>query len=218
MAVGHCGRAGGGRAGLRPAAACRRGHGRGYGGRPAGCLGLLPIHAAGHHTEPLTGDQARRTVMDRVISSWTPTIRALRYARQHHPSLPAGRALIVAMPATPGLPGGGELPNVPMEVARVRALLPDTVLLAEPGDQHSERLPLRSLPGRTCSTSSPAARSPISPATASATRPTLPRACCCSTTTTGPTDGRQPRPRQTSARRNWPTCRPARPRWPTLAG
>jgi tetratricopeptide (TPR) repeat protein len=113
---------------------------------PGGLLSLLPIHAAGHHTEPLTGDQARRTVMDRVISSWTPTIRALRYARQHAPSLPAGRALIVAMPVTPGLPGGGELPNVPEEVARVRALLPDTVLLAEPGDQRasgSSEIPTR---------------------------------------------------------------------------
>lgn len=50
------------------------------------------------------------------------------------------------MPATPGLPGGGELPNVPMEVARVRALLPDTVLLAEPGDQQasgSSEIPTR---------------------------------------------------------------------------
>jgi hypothetical protein len=102
---------------------------------PGGLLGLLPIHAAGHHTEPLTGDQVRRTVMDRVISSWTPTTRALQYARGHVPAAAAGRALIVAMPVTPGLPGGGELPNVAMEVARVRALLPDTVLLAEASGQ-----------------------------------------------------------------------------------
>jgi tetratricopeptide (TPR) repeat protein len=104
---------------------------------PGGLLGLLPVHAAGHHTQAVAGDQAQRTVMDRVISSYTPTIRALRYARQHHPTLPTGRALIVAMPFTPGLPGDGELPNVPMEVARVRALLPDTVLLTEPGDQRA---------------------------------------------------------------------------------
>ena len=105
---------------------------------PGGLLGLLPVHAAGHHTEVPAGDQARRTVMDRVVSSCTPTVRALRYARQHAPAAgAAGRALIVAMPVTPGLPGGGELPNVPEEVARVRALLPDTVLLAEPGDQYA---------------------------------------------------------------------------------
>ena len=101
---------------------------------PGGLLGLLPVHAAGHHSEFLAWDVARRTVIDRVISSYTPTVRALRYARQHtrrDAALP-GRALIVAMPVTPGLPGGGELPNVPQEVAWVRDLLPDTVLLAEP--------------------------------------------------------------------------------------
>ena len=101
---------------------------------PGGLLGMLPVHAAGHHTELPAQDKACRTVMDRVISSYTPTIRALRYARQHsrHGAAPPGRALIVAMPVTPGLPDHGELPNVPMEVTRVRALLPDTVLLAEP--------------------------------------------------------------------------------------
>ena len=122
---------------------------------PGGLLGLLPVHAAGHHLQALAGDQARRTVMDRVISSYTPTIRALRHARQHRPAPTTKRALIVAMPVTPGLPGGGELPNVPTEVARVRALVPNTVLLAEPGSQlagGSSGIPtrenvLRQLPG-----------------------------------------------------------------------
>ena len=100
---------------------------------PGGLLGLLPVHAAGHHAESLAGDRARRTVMDRVVSSWTPTIRALRYARRHPSALPTGRALIVAMPVTPGLPDGGELPNVPAEVERVHALLPDAIVLAGPG-------------------------------------------------------------------------------------
>jgi CHAT domain-containing protein/tetratricopeptide repeat protein len=101
---------------------------------PGGPLSLLPLHAAGHHSEPPAAGQARRTVLDRVTSSYTPTIRALRYARQNarRAPAPASRALIVAMPVTPGLPGGGELANVPQEVARVRALLDDTVLLAEP--------------------------------------------------------------------------------------
>ena len=103
---------------------------------PGGLLSLLPIHAAGYQTPALGGEQTWHTVMDRVISSYTPTIRALRHARQH-PSAAAGRALIVAMPATPGLPGGGKLPNVLAEVARVRGLLPDSVLLAEPGDQRA---------------------------------------------------------------------------------
>jgi tetratricopeptide (TPR) repeat protein len=127
---------------------------------PGGLLGLLPVHAAGYHTEVLAGDEARRAVMDRAISSYTPTIRALRYARQHSSRGPAipGRSLIVAMPVTPGLPDGGELPNVPVEVARVGALLPDTVVLLEPGpSEHaagSANLPTRAnvldqLPGCT---------------------------------------------------------------------
>ena len=46
---------------------------------PGGLLSLLPIHAAGHHTSP--PDPGCRTVMDRVISSYTPTIGALAHAR-----------------------------------------------------------------------------------------------------------------------------------------
>jgi tetratricopeptide (TPR) repeat protein len=101
---------------------------------PGGPLGLLPIHAAGHHTEPPPGGQGRRTVIDRVISSYTPTIHALHYARQHLQH--AGRfsrSLIVAMPTTPGLPGGGQLPNISAEISAVRAYLPDPVVLTEPG-------------------------------------------------------------------------------------
>lgn len=101
---------------------------------PGGPLGLLPIHAARHHTEPPPGGQGRRTVMDRVISSYTPTIHALHYARQQlqHAGSPS-RSLIVAMPTTPGLPGGGQLPNISAEISSVRAYLPYPVVLTEPG-------------------------------------------------------------------------------------
>ena len=96
---------------------------------PGGLLGLLPIHAAGHHA----ARGADRTVMDRVISSYTPTIRALAYARQHTRGLPGRpRSLIVGMPVTPGLPGGSPLPGVPGEISAIRFLLPDPVILIEP--------------------------------------------------------------------------------------
>jgi hypothetical protein len=96
---------------------------------PGGLLGLLPIHAAGHHAD----HEAGRTVMDRVISSYTPTIRALAYARQHARGLPGHlRSLIVGMPVTPGLPGGSPLPGVPGEISAIRSLLPDPVILLEP--------------------------------------------------------------------------------------
>ncbi|MFE0645419.1 CHAT domain-containing protein [Streptomyces sp. NPDC058877] len=99
---------------------------------PGGALGLLPLHAAGHHTGP-----ERRSVLDRVVCSYTPTLRALRHAREqtrrpersgpvpHH-------ALLVAMPVTPGLPGGGPLHQALEEVARVRRHFGRTTLLCNP--------------------------------------------------------------------------------------
>ncbi|QFG24608.1 CHAT domain-containing protein [Actinomadura sp. WMMB 499] len=76
---------------------------------PTGLLTLLPLHAAGIHGEP------GRSVIDRAVSSYTPTLRALGAAPAARPLAPA-RMLVVAMPHTPGqdvLPGA----------ARERALL-----------------------------------------------------------------------------------------------
>ncbi|MER5540630.1 CHAT domain-containing protein [Streptomyces mirabilis] len=75
---------------------------------PGGPLGLLPLHAAGYHTDS-ADDPHRRTVMDRIVSSYTPTVRSLRYARERTLSPAAVRSLIVAMPTTPGLPNHGRL-------------------------------------------------------------------------------------------------------------
>ena len=102
-----------------------------------GPLSLLPIHAAGHHTSP--PDPRYRTVMDRVISSYTPTIGALAHARTPHaPAAPgaASRSLIVAMPITPDLPGQGRLAYVSAEAAMLRARLPNPTLLTEPPVGH----------------------------------------------------------------------------------
>jgi hypothetical protein len=100
---------------------------------PGGLLGLLPLHAAGYHSDA-ADDPHRRTVMDRVVSSYTPTVRALRYARERasrqarETSAPA--ALIVAMPTTPHVPG--RLPFVDAEDAMLQDRLPDSVVLREP--------------------------------------------------------------------------------------
>jgi tetratricopeptide (TPR) repeat protein len=66
---------------------------------PTGPLALLPLHAAGHH------DESGRTVIDRVVSSYTPTIRALADARQSARATEedGGRLLVVALPETEGL-------------------------------------------------------------------------------------------------------------------
>ncbi|WP_369263629.1 CHAT domain-containing protein [Streptomyces sp. R35] len=99
---------------------------------PGGLLGLLPVHAAGYHTDP-ADRPGRRTVLDRVISSYTPTVRALAYTRQvlPTPASPAD-ALIVAMPTTPGLPDRDRLSHVLAEVEKLRHHLTDPVLLHEP--------------------------------------------------------------------------------------
>jgi hypothetical protein len=96
---------------------------------PGGLLGLLPIHAAGHHTgHP---DPRHRATMDRVVSSYTPTVSALAHARTRTAGAPAAadRSLIVGMPTTPGLPGGGRLYGALAETALLRLRLPHPVLL-----------------------------------------------------------------------------------------
>jgi CHAT domain-containing protein len=99
---------------------------------PGGLLSLLPVHAAGHHTDP--PDPAGRTVMDRVISSYTPTVGALAYARTPRAAVADAdpRSLIVAMPTTPGLPREGRLRYVAAEAAMVQNRLPRPTLLTEP--------------------------------------------------------------------------------------
>ena len=100
-----------------------------------GLLSLLPLHAAGHHTSRHDPGFRTRTALDRVISSYTPTVGALGYARQHTAPPPAqaqAQALIVAMPSTPGLQRQGRLSDVARETTQLQALLPHPILLTEP--------------------------------------------------------------------------------------
>lgn len=94
---------------------------------PGGLLGQLPLHAAGYHRHPV--NPRPRTVMDRVVSAYTPTVRALHYARQPIPAPSTSpKALIVAMPTTPD---AGELPNVAAEATMLKNRLPHSILLEE---------------------------------------------------------------------------------------
>jgi CHAT domain-containing protein len=61
------------------------------------------VHAAGHHDRPADGQKPPRTVLDRVASSYTPTLRALWEARNAGPHAGLGRVLYVA-PDTPDQP------------------------------------------------------------------------------------------------------------------
>ncbi|MFF7653244.1 CHAT domain-containing protein [Streptomyces sp. NPDC007983] len=93
---------------------------------PVGPLSYLPLHAAGHHhTEG-------RTVLDRAISSYTPTIRALTHVRgRRRTGAQAGRPrpLVVSMPRTPG---DADLPGARDEADVLTTLLSDATVLTGP--------------------------------------------------------------------------------------
>ncbi|WP_308297144.1 CHAT domain-containing protein [Streptomyces sp. UNOB3_S3] len=84
---------------------------------PTGALTRLPLHAAGDHTA--TGSNPRPTVLDRVVSSCTPSLRVLGAAEPATPT-PHARPLAVALPRTAGYP---DLPYVAEEAAVPRDLL-----------------------------------------------------------------------------------------------
>ncbi len=65
----------------------------------SGLLNVLPIHAAGYHQSGST-----RNAIDRVISSYTPTLKALGYARERKvraASVTSQKAMLVGMSKTP---------------------------------------------------------------------------------------------------------------------
>jgi hypothetical protein len=90
---------------------------------PIGPLTVLPLHAAGRYS-PTANIPARRaeTVPGRVISSYTPTLAALRRAREAPAVTPgAVRQLVVGMPKTPGQ---APLPAVPDELRVLAGYFP----------------------------------------------------------------------------------------------
>ncbi|MFI8194490.1 CHAT domain-containing protein [Streptomyces sp. NPDC085946] len=95
---------------------------------PASLLGLLPLHAAQTY-DPERGVDTG--AVDRVVSAYTPTLRALLEARKRQipATAPAGR-LLVALRHTPEL---SELPYVTMEAALTRATPEPTEILEDAG-------------------------------------------------------------------------------------
>ncbi|MGW2724965.1 CHAT domain-containing protein [Streptomyces sp. NPDC001492] len=95
---------------------------------PTGPLGLLPLHAAGHHP-------GGPTTADRVISSYTPTLTSLIHARSRPPAAPGShRMLAVGMSRTPPSSSDEELrdlPAVPRELAVLRQQFPEGLLLQD---------------------------------------------------------------------------------------
>lgn len=92
---------------------------------PSTLLNFLPLHAA------FMADGSGRTisVLDLVISSYTPTVRSLVAARSRTPLSPEGAGpLVVAMEKTPG---HGDLPGVAEEARFIRDEIPGTVCLVD---------------------------------------------------------------------------------------
>lgn len=84
---------------------------------PTGTLAMLPLHAAGHHREAAAGESPPRTVLDRAVSSYTPTLRALVESRRPDDDPARDRLLLVNVPHARG--------QVPLDTAAERAVLFD---------------------------------------------------------------------------------------------
>ncbi|UOZ11348.1 CHAT domain-containing protein [Amycolatopsis sp. WQ 127309] len=80
---------------------------------PSGLLTFLPLHAAGNETD---------SVLDLVVSSYTPTVQALCRAIGATDPAPDRRSLLVV--ATPRTPGARTVPGVGRTRARLERLFP----------------------------------------------------------------------------------------------
>ncbi|MFJ3306339.1 CHAT domain-containing protein [Streptomyces sp. NPDC086549] len=108
---------------------------------PTGPLALLPLHAAGRYGQ----EGSACSVLDRVVSSYTPTLRALGYARSRPAGSAAGlgEALVVAVP-DPGR--HSPLPAALREAETVGRRLSGTRVLSATGADRETVL--RALPRR----------------------------------------------------------------------
>ena len=91
----------------------------------SGLLNILPLHAAGYH-------YSSRNAIDHVISSYTPSLRALKYARERRKVVSQSeqqKVLLVGMPKTPD---EADLPFVEDEIKMINALHPDLLISTLP--------------------------------------------------------------------------------------
>ena len=88
-----------------------------------GWLNVLPIHTAANFSDT-PGANIVDSVMDRVVSSYVPNLRALKFARGRHTTLwnneQAEKMLLVQMLETPGY---DTLPNSRKEIAEVARIV-----------------------------------------------------------------------------------------------
>ncbi|MDR6974084.1 tetratricopeptide (TPR) repeat protein [Streptomyces sp. 3330] len=97
---------------------------------PTGMLAFVPLHAAGEYGS-LYGGSGGECAADRVVSSYTTTLRALRHAAHGGPGVlvPSPGSPLVVAPQTPDLP---ELPQAREESDALRRLYPGCTDLIGP--------------------------------------------------------------------------------------
>jgi CHAT domain-containing protein len=100
---------------------------------PTGALHRFPLHAAGFHSNGTSN-----TVLDRVMSSYSSSIRTIIYARRFGPrlSMPA-KALLVAMENTPG---SSRLPFATDEITMLREKFQSMSLIPTEPPQYKEEV------------------------------------------------------------------------------
>jgi hypothetical protein len=95
---------------------------------PTGMLTMLPLHGAGYHAAA-----DGRSVLDRVVSSYTPTLRALRESLEPHDDAAGDAALaFVGVPDVPDQVYLGD--EVARERAAVAAAFPEGFTVIEGAD------------------------------------------------------------------------------------
>ncbi|MEV4993267.1 CHAT domain-containing protein [Streptomyces niveus] len=102
---------------------------------PVGVLAYLPLHAAGHHgdlADESPHRHAPRTVLDRVVSSYTATVRGLARARARSRERPADTETRTAIVAVPDAPGAGLLAGAATEADLLTGLVPGAAVLPDP--------------------------------------------------------------------------------------
>lgn len=93
---------------------------------PVGRLSSLPIHAAGYHST--TGPAVGRSALDRVISSYTPTIRALNHSRDQMNRIRANSApQTIVLVSTPSASDRRSLEFAEKEITTIKGLLPTSI-------------------------------------------------------------------------------------------
>lgn len=102
---------------------------------PISLMSLFPIHAAGDY------NTAGHSALDRVISSYTPTIRALDHARKQVAKLSKTTPQRLLMASMPTTPNQSDLPFAKEEVETIQGIVPrsvETTILECPTKQDVE--------------------------------------------------------------------------------